>query len=499
MWEASLNGLMGVMRPETFALMMIGIGAGTVVAILPGIGSTALLTMALPFAMGLSPYAAIALLVSIDAISSTGSTITSVLTGIPGSSSSLATIIDGFPMTRKGEGARAVAAGLTVSAMGGIFGAVVLTFSIPFLRPLVLGLGYPEYFMLALWGISMVGVLSGRAPVKGLIAGVFGIFIMMVGLDPKSGTDRWVFDQPYLWDGIDIVLVALGIYGIPEVISMAVGGAGIARKVTYGSGLLQGVKDSFRHWFLVLRSSAIGTWVGFVPGIGGSTAAWLAYGHAVQTCRNKENFGKGDIRGVIAPEASNNGGAGGAYITALAFGIPGSTSTALILVAFLAVGIQPGPSLLTEKVDIVWAVIWTLVLSNVIAAGLCLFLARPISRMAFWPFHMIVPVILVLVLLGAFTANYAFQDLLMLLGFAVLGFFMKLANWPRAPLILGIVLGPIMEKYLWLASARYGTQWLWRPGVILLFVMIAVTVVLVPVWQRRQEKRQKLLADRVAG
>ncbi len=492
MWEASLEGLGHVLEPQLLALMVLGICLGSVVAILPGIGSGALIAIAIPFAMKMSPYAAIALLVSIDAVSSTGSTITSVLTGIPGSSGSMATVIDGFPMTKRGEGARGVGAGLTVSALGGIFGAIVLTFSLPVLRPVVLFLGSPEYFMLALWGISMVGVLSGRAPLKGIAAGFLGVTIMMVGIDDKSGIPRYVFGQTYLWDGVKLILVALGIYGIPEVIAMAAEGTSIARKTTYGAGLMRGVKDGFRHWFLVIRCSLIGTWVGFVPGIGGSVAAWLAYGHAAQTERNG-NFGKGDVRGVIAPEAANNAVEGGAYITSLAFGIPGTGSTALILIAFLAVGLQPGPAMLTTQVNFVFAVIWTLVFANIIAASLCLGLAKPISRMALWPFHAVVPIIVILCFVGAFTANYELADILMLLGFSALGFFMRQFGWPRAPILLGVVLGPIMEKYLWLSTARFGLEWLLRPGVISIFILIIGTVVLIPWWNNRQQRRREAL------
>ncbi|MDP2643891.1 MAG: tripartite tricarboxylate transporter permease [Desulfobacterales bacterium] len=495
MWEASLDGLIHVLQPHLLLLGFLGIVLGSVVAILPGIGSTALIAMSLPFAMTMGPYAAIAFLVSIDAVSSTGSTITSVLTGIPGSSGSLATVVDGYPMTKRGEGARAIGAGLCVSALGGVFGAVVLTFSLPVLRPLVLSLGSPEYFMLALWGISMVGVLSGKAPIKGIAAGILGVIIMTVGMDPKSGVPRYTFGQPYLWDGIPLILVALGIYGIPETIAMAAGGTSIAQsKPKLGFGLMEGVKDGFRHWFLTLRASIIGTWIGFVPGIGGPVAAWLAYGHAAQTCRNGK-FGQGDIRGVIAPEAANNSVEGGSYITALAFGIPGSTATALILIAFMAVGLTPGPSMLTTQLNYVFAVIWTLVISNIVAAVLCLALAKPISKMAFWPFHSVVPVIVVLCFIGAFSANFALEDVALLLIFSVLGWFLRQLNWPRPPVLLGIVLGPIMEKYLWLSSARYGFTWLYRPGVILLLLLIVGTVIFLPLWNKKRYEKQLLKSD----
>ncbi len=491
MWEASLQGLLAVLQPNTMLVMAIGIVTSTIVAILPGIGSTTLLAMAMPFAMTMTPPLAIALMVSIHAVANTASGLTSSLTGIPGSSASTATILDGYPMAKKGQGARAVGAAIWSSVLGGVVGAIVLTFSLPMLRPLVMALGAPEYFMLSLWGLSMIGMLSGKAIFKGLAAGGIGMMIAMIGLDPKSGTERWVFGQPYLWDGIDLVLVSMGIYAIPEVIGMAMEGTSIAGdQPAYGGGLMQGVKDCFKYWFLLVRSSVIGVWLGMIPGIGGPTAAWIAYGHATTSEKNG-NFGKGDVRGVIAPEACNNSVDGGGFITSLGFGIPTSTSVALILIVFLAVGIQPGPSMLNEQLPLTFAVIWTLTIANVVAGFGSLALAKPIAKMTFWPFHVVVPVIAIMVLVGAYTANYQIVDLVMLLIFSVLGFFMKQFRWPRAPLLLGLVLGPVMEKYLWLSTGTYGAAWLVRPGVIILFCLIIATSIGAPMWQKRQKKKEE--------
>ncbi len=478
--------------------MMIGIVAGNIVGILPGIGSLAVLTMAMPFAMAMDPFAAIALVVALHASTSTGSVIVSVCSGIPGSSSSLATIIDGYRLAQKGEGARASSAGMVASAMGGVFGAFVLFATIPVVRPVVLLLGSPEYFMLALWGLSMVAVLSGKATLKGLVAGILGVLIMMTGMDPKSGVPRYVFGQPYLWDGIDLMLIGMGVFALPEVLSMAVSGGSIAKETgigDIGTGVWQGVKDCFKHWFLILRSSVIGVWIGILPGVGGSAAAWLAYGSAAQTEKNG-NFGKGDIRGVIAPESSNNTEAGGAFITTLGFGIPGNTAQALILIVLLAVGIQPGPSMLTENLHITLTIIWVLAIANVIGAILCMALIKPIAAMTFWPYHTVVPIIVVLVVLGAFTANFSIDDFILVSVLSFLGYFMKVNKWPRAPLMLGVVLGPTMEKYLWLSAARYGGDWLLRPGVIAIGFMIFLTVIGLPWYQNhRARKGQFALSD----
>jgi TctA family transporter len=257
-----------------------------------------------------------------------------------------------------------------------------------------------------------------------------------------------------------------------------------------GKGMMQGVKDCFTHWFLIVRSSAVGAIFGLIPGLGGPTVSWICYGHAVQTEKNG-NFGKGDIRGVIAPEAGNNSVDAGGYITSLGFGIPTSVTIALILIVFVAVGIQPGPAMLTTQLPLTFSVVWTLTIANVIGGIGALLLAEPIAKMTFWPARVIVPVIAILCLLGAYTANYAMTDFMLFLVFTCLGFFMKQLKWPRAPLLLGLVLGGPMEKYLWLSTARYGLNWLYRPGVIALFVFIIVTAVFLPIWQARQRKAEK--------
>lgn len=491
MVEAAIDGLLGILTLHSFAWMTLGLLIGSVVGFLPGIGGPSTLAIMLPFVMTMKdPYAVIALLVGFDAVGNTSSPFTSVLISVPGSAGSQATILDGYPLAKKGQAARALSASFMASLVGGLVGPLVLFASLPILRPLVLSFGSPEFFVMTLWGVTMVGVLSGNAPVRGLIAGILGVLIATVGLDAKSGVPRFVFDFSYLWEGVDLVLVALGMFAMPEVIDLASRKSTIAEAQEFGEGFMEGIKDVFRHWWLTLRASAIGAWVGFLPGIGSAAADWFAYAHAVQTEKNRENFGKGDIRGVIAPEAANNSKEGGDYIPTLAFGIPGGTSTALVLVAFTAVGIQPGPDMLTKQLDLTFAVIWTLAISNIIAVALCMALARPLAKACFVPFYTLVPPIVVFVFVGAFAANFASYDLLALLFFSFLGFLMRRHGWPRPPLILGLVLGKKMELYLWLSVARFGLEWLLRPGVLALFALVAASF-LYPVLMERWNRKEK--------
>jgi TctA family transporter len=495
MVEAALEGLTGVLQPQALLFMVAGVLIGSLVGFLPGIGGPSTLAIMLPFVMTMQdPLLVIALLVGMDAVGNTSSAFTSILISVPGSSGSQATILDGHPMAKNGEGARALSASFVASLLGGIFGALVLFASLPLLRPLVLSFSSPEFFILTLWGVSMVGILSGNAPIKGLVAGILGVLIATVGLDAKSGIERFAFELPYLWEGIDLVLVALGIFAIPEVIDLAGRKGTIAKAEEFGRGYLEGVFDVFRHWWLLLRTSIIGVWVGFLPGLGSSVADWFAYAHAVQTEKNRENFGKGDVRGVIASEGCNNAKEGGDYIPTLAFGIPGGTSSALVLTAFIAVGIKPGPDMLTSQLNLTFAVIWTLVLANIIATAICMLFARPISKVCFMPFYTIVPPVVAFVFIGAFAANFLSYDLLALMIFSALGFFMRRHGWPRAPLVLGMVLGEKMELYLWLSYTRYGFEWLLRPMVIILILLLIASIIY-PVLSTRKRVRAAALAE----
>ena len=486
MLDAAIEGLRAILTFQSLSMMLLGVFIGSLVGFLPGIGGPTTLAIMLPFVMVMKdPVPVIALLVGMDAVGNTASSFTSILISVPGSAGSQATILDGYPMAKRGEAARALSASFMASLIGGLLGPLILLASLPFLRPLVLAFGSPEFFVLTLWGIAMVGVLSGNAPVKGLIAGILGVLIATVGLDIKSGVERFSFGEPYLWDGISLIIVALGIFGVPECIDLASRKSSIAETHELGSGFKQGILDVFQNMWLTVRSSAIGIWVGFLPGLGSSVADWFAYAHAVQTEKNKQSFGKGDVRGVIAPEASNNSKEAGSYIPTLAFGIPGGTSTALILVAFTAVGINPGPDMLTTQLPLTFAIIWTLTLSNIIAVILCMAFAKPIAKCCFFPFYTIVPLILVFVFIGAFAAHFNDYDLVLLLVFSALGFVMRRHGWPRAPLLLGVVLGTKMELYLWLSYTRFGTEWLLRPGVIILFILVFVSV-LYPILQNRR-------------
>ena len=495
MLDAAYQGLLGILEPQAMLLMVGGVLLSSVFAALPGVGVLLILTVVLPFSLTMSPYHAIAFLLGMGAVSNTANTFPSVLIAVPGSAGSQATILDGYPMARKGEAKRAFGAAFMASAIGGVLGAIVLLASLPILRPLVLSFGSPEFFVLVLWGLSAIGVLSGKAPIKGLMAAILGLLIATVGVDEKTAIERFSLDTAYLWDGVNVILIGLGLFAVPELIDLAVRRTSISETENLGSGLVEGMKDVFRHWWLVVRCSAIGVWVGVLPGLGSSVADWFAYAHAVQTEKHSERFGAGDVRGVIAPESSNNAKEGGALIPTIAFGIPGSTSLAIILAAFVSVGIHPGSRMLTDQLHLTLAMVWVLVLSNLMATSLAMGFAGTFARLSLQPFYVIVPITLMLCASASFAASYAHEDLYAFLTFSTVGYLMKLFDWPRPPVLVAVVLGFQMETYLWLSIARYDFAWLLRPSVLLLLALVVFTLLLPAIRKRREQARDNAPAE----
>ena len=333
----------------------------------------------------------------------------------------------------------------------------------------------------------MVSVLAGPRPLKGLIAGAMGLVISVVGIQPQSGVMRFVFNQPYLLEGVPLTVATLALFGVPSALEMALARVGVEREPAPLAGrLLDGIRDAFRNAWLVVRCSFLGVWVGIIPGLGAQVVDWLSYGHAAQTCKGaKETFGKGDVRGVIAPEASNDAKDGGTLIPTLTLGVPGSLVSALFLFALTAMGFAPGPFMLERNADVVYSIIWVLGIASVIGGSLGLVFSNQLARLAELRYSIIVPSVLGFVLIGALNANQSPLDLVMVVSFGFVGYFMKRFGYPRPPLILGMILGIIMEKYLYISHARYGFEWLARPSVLVLLVLVAGTLGYT-LWSRRE-------------
>src|SRR5436190_11740053 len=465
---------------EPHRLMFLGLGCimGLVLGIIPGIGGLTGTAMLLPFTFNVDPYAAFALLLGLGATTATGDPIPAILFGVPGGAASAATVLDGFPMAKKGEAGRALSAAYMSSLMGGVFGAVLMGISIPILRPVMLFIGSPELLAFSVLGISMVAVLSGNAPLRGITAGCLGVMIAMIGTDPQTGTLRWTFDSLYLWDGLPLTPLLLGVFALPELCDLLI--ARVAISADTGTkniykGQWQGVKDCFDNWWLIMRCSWIGGGIGSIPGISASVVDWLAYGHALKTEKGSSlTFGKGDVRGVIASESSNNAKEGGALVPTVAFGVPGSATMAILLGAFLIHGLVPGPDMLHKNLSITYAMVWSIALANILGAGACYAFSPQFARLATLRYTLILPAVLSVVYIGAFEASRSWGDLFALLAFGVFGWLMKQFKWPRPPLVLGLVLGDSIERYMFISIERYSFSWLWRPVV---FALLALAVI----------------------
>lgn len=476
-----------VLDPSLLFYVAIGGVVSTIVVIIPGLGGVFALALMLPFAFALDPFAGIALLIGVLAATGTGNTVTSVLFGVPGSPGGVATILDGYPMARRGEGVRAVTAGLTASVIGGILGAVVLALLLPVLRPIVLAFGPPEFFILVLAAIVFMAMVGIGDSIKSLAGGLLGLLLSFIGLEVTSATQRYTFGQLYLWDGIGIVPSMIGFYAVSEMLSLTREGGSIASSGTgkrARSQIWAGFLDPFRHWLVTVRSSVSGMVVGIAPGIGDMAAQFLAYAQAAKTSRSKIPFGKGAVEGVIASDAATNAKDGGALIPTLAFGIPGSAQLALVLAALLAFGIQPGSDMLTRNVDLVWLIIWVLIIGNVFAALFSLALTPLLARLTYLPTAYIVPVVLVVSIVGGYAATNNLGDVVVVVAAGLLGLAMKAFGYPRTTVVIGFVLGSLLERNYLLSRQIHGWSFLSRPIVLLIVGGLAASVV-VPALLRR--------------
>lgn len=471
MLEAAAEALLQIFTFHRLAFIVLGTGIGMVIGMLPGLGGAVGMSLVLPFVYGMDPYTGMALLMGMVSVIHTADSFPSVLLGVPGSSGAQATIMDGYPLAKQGQAARALGGAFTSSILGGLVGAVVLLAVIRVARPFVLLLGSPELFMLCILGLSMVGVLSRGSALTGILAGVLGLFLGVIGGAPAVPTYRFTFDTVYLFDGVPLAVLALGLFALPEMIDLLVRDTSIAEEAELTGSRLQGVKDTFRNWWLVTRSAVIGMGVGMVPGLGGPVVDWITYGVAQRTCRNTENFGKGDIRGVIAPESANNAKECGTLVPTMLFGVPGSSTTAILLGGLILMGIQPGPRMVTSELPVMLSIVWTLVIGNVIGATLCLSLSKTISRVSIIPGKVLVPFLLVIMVVGAYQSTRHWGDIIVFIVIGLIGWIMKKIDWQRAPLLIGFVLSTPAERYLHLSMSHYGFGFLVRPIVIFIAIM----------------------------
>lgn len=479
-----------ILQPLPILYLAVGVVMGLCIGVFPGLGGIAGLSLILPFMFGMDPVLGLSLMIGMVAVVPTSDTFASVLMGIPGSSASQATVLDGFPMAKNGQAARALSAAFASSLFGGLVGALFLTVFILVARPVVLLFKSPELLMVSIFGLSMVGILAGRIALKGVVAAGLGLLVGTIGEGPFNGELRMSsYDLPYLTDGLKLVIVGLGIFALPEVVALLRRDKAIADKASLGSGWLSGVGDWWRNKWLSARCSIIGVVVGVIPGLGGSVVDWIAYGHTVQSSNDKSRFGSGDIRGVIGPESSNNAKEGGGLVPTLLFGIPGSGSMAIFIgaLALLGTGIDVGPSMLENHLDFTYSIVWLLALANVIGTVICICLASPISQLTRIRFALLAPFIFMIISFAAFQSGQNLMDLVALFAIGLLGILMRRFDWSRPAFLIGFVLSNPVENYsnnaTQIAGVKFrqgmeaGLSYIASPIVIILIIITVISVV----------------------
>lgn len=492
MIDTLLSSIGHVFTLTHLLFMMIGIFVGLLVGIIPGLGGIAGMALLLPFLYGLDPGYALGMLMGMVAVIPTGDTFASVLMGIPGSSASQATVLDGFPLAKKGQAARALTSAFLSSLCGGVIGAIILTGFILVARPLVLAFSSAELFVLTLLGLTMVAVLSGKNLFKGTAACGLGLLVGAIGAAPATGEYRMNLDIDYLYDGVPLIVLGLGIFALPEIVELLLGRGSIAKdgNTDLGKGWSAGIKDVVKNRWLVARCAGIGSLIGTIPGLAGSVVDWITYGFAVKTAKDPSQFGKGDIRGVIAPESANNACACGAMVPTLLFGVPGSGTAAVFLGGLLLLGLEPGVSMITTNLDMTYTIIWSLALANILGAGLCLMLARPVAQLTRVPFAILAPAITVLILFAAYQASRSLGDWAALGMIGMLGVLFKTAGWSRPAFLIGFVLAPGAENYFYQSMQFHGAEAFLRPGVLIILGLILLAFFLPVIRKAIMRRRQ---------
>lgn len=482
MLQALIQALINITSPEVMGIVFLGSISGLIVGIVPAIGGIVGCTLLLAFIYGLRPEMGLGLLIAFASVTYTGGSVSAILVSIPGTPVNAATLVDGYPMTKKGEAGRALGAALTSSGMGGILAGFLTLITIPLVSPIVMNVKTSEMFLLILLGLSFLAVLGRGSMIKGLISGIMGILFALVGFQATTGNPRFTFGTLYLMDGLDIVPVILGLFALSELIDLYLKGAASIGQEGQLRGFRQvceGVRDVFRHLWLWLRSTIIGYLIGIIPGVGGEVAIWVAYGMAKQTSKNREKFGTGCVEGVIAPESANNAKESGAMLTTLVLGIPGAALMAVILAGLLLAGITPGPKMLTEHLDLTLTLVLILIASNFLACLIALLAAPWLVKVVRVPLSITLPIILMLIFTGAYVRGQSMWNFAVLILFGLLGFFMKRLGYSRPAMALGFVLGSLAELYLMHAVSLHGRLFFLTPG-CLSIIGVIVVVPLVP-------------------
>ncbi|ORC34833.1 C4-dicarboxylate ABC transporter permease [Marispirochaeta aestuarii] len=491
--SALIQGLQFVFTPINFLFLFIGTAGGIVVGAIPGLTGSVGMILLLPFLFYLQPAVALIMLAGMFCGAIYGGSISAILISTPGTPSAAATVLDGYPLAQKGEAGKAIGVATIASTCGGIISTLCLIFIAPQLARVALKFGPEEYFALMVFGLTVIASVSGASLVKGILSGLFGLSIAVIGIDPISGYDRFSFGIPNLMTGFPMLPVLIGLFAISQIFIEL---QKIGQPLTIYKQKIKGVlptrkelKDLFK---VIIPSSFLGTFIGIIPGTGGAIASFMAYNEARRFSRDKESFGEGNILGIAAPEAANNGTTGGAMVPLLSLGIPGDVVTSVMLGALMLVGLRPGPLMFKQNPEIINALFVGFMTAQFLILALGLLSVRVFPAILRVPSSILFPVILALCFLGSFSLGNSVYDMFVALMFGIIGFFLRKFGFAMAPIILGIILGPLAEqnlgKALIISHGNWGT--LFNSPIALFFYAISLASVSYSLMRMKRPNKQ---------
>lgn len=446
-----LQGFLNLFHLSTLFFMVFGVSWGILAGALPGFGATLGMAVLIPFTFGMEPNVALPMLAGVYAGAIYGGGITAIMVGVPGTSAAAATVADGFAMTRKGESQKALTTSVISSTIGGVFGGIILILFAPLLARITVMFGSAEYFVLAIFGLTIIASLAGDSILKGLIAGVFGLLLSTVGIDVVAGASRFSFNQMYLYDGIPLIPLILALFAFPRCMLMIretfqKKTFTLSEKINKTKGRSISLSEIIKMWKTIIRSSVIGSIIGIIPGAGANIACWVGYSEAKRASKTPEKFGKGIPEGVAAAEAANNAVQGGSMVPLLTLGIPGNAASAVMLGALMIHGLIPGFELFTKYASVTYTYMVAVIFCNFLMLAIGFYASRLFVKIAKVPFYILTPAMLLITLVGSFATRQYFFDIWITVILGLACYLLTLAKYPMPPILLGVILGPIAER-----------------------------------------------------
>ena len=495
-----VSGVGACFVPLTLIVIIVGSIISTVVGSIPVLGGTLVVTLTIPFITGADPAIILPFLIALDSVSCTGGSVTAILLNVPGDVVNAATMIDGYPMTRKGEGGRAIGAALGSSLMGGALAVPLALLMIPLLIKFILLFKSPEMFMLVMVGLCCISVLTTKGhAVEGIISALLGILFSTIGAQASTGVSRFTFGYVYLYNGIPVPIATLAFFAIPALIGMLEIRENLSMSITKDDRLqmIRGIKDVWKHRWLVIRSMVIGYAIGVLPGIGAGASTFMCYGIAKKQSKHPEEFGHGAVEGVIAPEAANNAKEAGALLTTLALGIPGSATMAIIMSALVVLGIAPGPSMLTKQTSLCITMLTAVALANIVAVLLVWLLGPTLTKITRIKPVYLFAVVLPLVFIGTYSKNLYPVHLLIVFLMGIVGYCFKKFRYASPAFLLGFILGGNVEDYFWKCMKLYGWKFVVSSPISVALLLCCILIVFSqPLKRCARALRQKSAAVR---